>query len=69
MRRMIAAAWAPGFLLPPSVGRVSGKGVGPYAPSPRWLGAAAPGGLADVERDLIRTRTAEGRSRAKAQGL
>jgi DNA invertase Pin-like site-specific DNA recombinase len=25
------------------------------------------GGLADVERDLIRTRTAEGRSRAKAQ--
>ena len=26
------------------------------------------GGLADVERDLIRTRTAEGRSRAKTQG-
>jgi DNA invertase Pin-like site-specific DNA recombinase len=26
------------------------------------------GGLADVERDLIRTRTAEGRSRANAQG-
>src|SRR5436190_3288881 len=26
------------------------------------------GGLADVERDLIGTRTAEGRSRAKAQG-
>jgi DNA invertase Pin-like site-specific DNA recombinase len=26
------------------------------------------GGLADVERDLIRTRTAEGRSRDKAQG-
>src|ERR1700740_2920988 len=26
------------------------------------------GGLADLERDLIRTRTAEGRSRAKAQG-
>ena len=26
------------------------------------------GGLADVERDLIRTRTAEGRARAKAQG-
>ena len=26
------------------------------------------GGLADVERDLIRTRTAEGRTRAKAQG-
>ena len=25
-------------------------------------------GLADVERDLIRTRTAEGRSRAKGQG-
>jgi DNA invertase Pin-like site-specific DNA recombinase len=30
---------------------------------------AAPGGeLADVERDLIRTRTAEGRERAKARG-
>jgi DNA invertase Pin-like site-specific DNA recombinase len=27
------------------------------------------GGLADVERDLIRTRTAEGRSRAEARGL
>jgi DNA invertase Pin-like site-specific DNA recombinase len=26
------------------------------------------GGLADVERDLIRTRAAEGRTRAKAQG-
>ena len=26
------------------------------------------GGLADVERDLIRTRMAEGRSRAKARG-
>jgi len=26
------------------------------------------GGLADVERDLIRTRTAEGRNRAKALG-
>ncbi len=26
------------------------------------------GGLADVERDLIRTRTAEGRSRAKTRG-
>ena len=26
------------------------------------------GGLADVERELIRTQTAEGRSRAKAQG-
>ena len=27
------------------------------------------GGLADVERDLIRTRTAEGRERAKARGV
>jgi len=26
------------------------------------------GGLADVERDLLRTRTAEGRSRAQKQG-
>src|SRR3984893_13646946 len=33
----------------------------------RWM-IAILGGLADVERDLIRTRTAEGRSRAKARG-
>ena len=32
------------------------------------LTLAVLGGLADVERDLIRTRTAEGRTRAKAQG-
>ena len=32
------------------------------------LTLAVLGGLANVERDLIRTRTAEGRSRAKAQG-
>src|SRR5271155_5026206 len=30
--------------------------------------SAEASGLADVERDLIRTRTAEGRSRAKARG-
>jgi DNA invertase Pin-like site-specific DNA recombinase len=29
---------------------------------------ALPGGLTDVERDLIRTRTAEGRSRAQKRG-
>jgi DNA invertase Pin-like site-specific DNA recombinase len=35
----------------------------------RMLGKLAPGDVvAGVERDLIRTRTAEGRSRAKAQG-
>src|SRR5499427_5073451 len=33
-----------------------------------WSRLAVLGGLADVERDLIRTRTAEGRSRAKARG-
>ena len=32
------------------------------------LGSLATTVLADVERDLIRTRTAEGRSRAKARG-
>ena len=32
------------------------------------LMVAVMGGLADVERDLIRTRTAEGRARAKAKG-
>jgi DNA invertase Pin-like site-specific DNA recombinase len=34
----------------------------------RRLMAAVTGGLADVERDLIRTRTAEGRSRATKRG-
>jgi DNA invertase Pin-like site-specific DNA recombinase len=38
------------------------------ATSTGWLMIAVLGGLADVERDLIRTRTAEGRSRAKARG-
>jgi DNA invertase Pin-like site-specific DNA recombinase len=38
------------------------------ATSTRRLMIALLGGLADVERDLIRTRTAEGRSRAKARG-
>src|SRR5439155_25452296 len=32
------------------------------------LMSAVLGGLADVERDLIRTRTAEGRSRAQERG-
>ncbi len=32
------------------------------------LRIAAPGGLADMERDLICTHTAEGRSRTKARG-
>ena len=36
--------------------------------STRRLILAVLGRLADVESDLIRTRTAEGRSRAKAQG-
>jgi DNA invertase Pin-like site-specific DNA recombinase len=34
----------------------------------RRLMIAVLGGLADVERDLIRTRTAEGRSRAQKRG-
>jgi DNA invertase Pin-like site-specific DNA recombinase len=34
----------------------------------RLMAAAVLGGLADVERDLIRTRTAEGRSRAQKRG-
>jgi DNA invertase Pin-like site-specific DNA recombinase len=45
--------------------------AGPWADTGTSTGRlmlAVLGGLADVERDLIRTRTAEGRSRAKAQG-
>jgi DNA invertase Pin-like site-specific DNA recombinase len=38
------------------------------ATSTGCLMMAVLGGLADVERDLIRTRTAEGRSRARARG-
>jgi DNA invertase Pin-like site-specific DNA recombinase len=46
-----------------------GRAVGRHpAPAPGRLMIAVLGGLADVERDLIRTRTAEGRSRAKARG-
>jgi DNA invertase Pin-like site-specific DNA recombinase len=37
-------------------------------PSPLAARIAILGGLADVEGDLIRTRTAEGRNRAKARG-
>ena len=37
-------------------------------PSAGRLMIAVLGGLADVERDLIRTRTAEGRSRAQERG-
>jgi len=37
-------------------------------PSTGRLMIAVLGGLADVERDLIRTRAAEGRSRARASG-
>src|SRR6201984_846034 len=43
----------------------------PWADSTSTTGRlmlAVLGGLADVERDLIRTRTGEGRSSAKAQG-
>ncbi|MBV8506836.1 MAG: recombinase family protein, partial [Alphaproteobacteria bacterium] len=45
--------------------------AGPWADTGTNTGRlmlAVLGGLADVERDLIRTRRAEGRSRAKAQG-
>jgi DNA invertase Pin-like site-specific DNA recombinase len=45
--------------------------AGPWADTGTSTGRlmlAVFGGLADVERDRIRTRTAEGRSRAKAQG-
>jgi DNA invertase Pin-like site-specific DNA recombinase len=38
------------------------------APAPGGSMIAVLGGLADVERDLIRTRTDEGRSRAKDRG-
>ena len=47
--------------------RLSAKSLAPGTSTGRLM-LAVLGGLADVERDLIRTRTAEGRSRAKAQG-
>jgi len=42
--------------------------VGRHRPQRRALDAGGTRRLADVERDLIRTRTAEGRGRAKARG-
>jgi DNA invertase Pin-like site-specific DNA recombinase len=58
-----------------TVKRVAGTGglfrslAEPWADTSTWrLMLAVLGGLADVERDLTRTRTAEGRSRAKARG-
>ena len=47
---------------------VTGGAVGRHRHQQRALDDCLLGGLADVERDLIRTRTAEGRSRAKARG-
>src|SRR3984893_8937137 len=40
----------------------------PWADTGRRVMLAMLGGLADVEHDLIRTRTAEGRSRAQKRG-
>jgi DNA invertase Pin-like site-specific DNA recombinase len=40
----------------------------PWTDTGTNTGAAVLGGLADVDRHLIRTRTAEGRNRAKARG-
>jgi DNA invertase Pin-like site-specific DNA recombinase len=47
---------------------ILGRTVGRHRRQHWALDAAILAGLADVERDLMRTRTAEGRSRAKAQG-
>jgi DNA invertase Pin-like site-specific DNA recombinase len=44
------------------------EGVGRLRHQHRTPDDCVLGGLADVERDLIHTRTAEGRSRANAQG-
>ena len=46
---------------------IFGRAVGRHRHRQRLM-LAVLGGLADVERDLIRTRTAEGRSRARARG-
>ena len=69
------AAAAP-LLVPDGLVRLGGFGqfrslAEPWADTSTSTGRlmiAVLGGLADVERDLIRTRTAEGRSRAKARG-
>jgi hypothetical protein len=47
---------------------VTGGAVGRYCHQHRAADDCRAWGLADVERDLICTRTAEGRSRAKARG-
>ena len=53
----------------PSLAEVSGAERGPTPePAPGALRITVLGGLADMERDLIRTHTAEGRSRTKDRG-
>ena len=46
----------------------AGRAVGRHRHQHRAADDRRSGGLADVERDLIRTRTAEGRSRAQKRG-
>ena len=41
----------------------------PADSSPQWLILTVLGGLAEFERELIRSRTGEGRERAKAKGV
>jgi hypothetical protein len=47
---------------------LTGRALGRHLHKHRSVMIAVLGGLADVERDLIRTRRAEGRTRAKARG-
>jgi DNA invertase Pin-like site-specific DNA recombinase len=47
---------------------LSGGAAGRHRHQRRTADDRRVGGLADVERDLIRTRTAEGRSRAQKNG-
>lgn len=58
--------------------RVSNKGAGFTSLGDAWADTTTPhgrlmltalGGLAEIERELIRARTSEGRVRAKARGV
>ena len=57
-----SASWTPGAIA------VTGRAVDRLGASTGRLLLAVLGGLADVERGLIRARTAEGRGRAKTRG-
>jgi DNA invertase Pin-like site-specific DNA recombinase len=65
--QVTGASW----ILTPDINLVYGVGFAPYPSAADVLAVvhAVLGGLAEFERELIRSRTGEGRARAVARGL